>query len=98
FGEVQFRPLDHLMDWPKPNTHDTNRKVIILRVGGAPVTNMGPPVTKTVTSTNSTSWKIITGCQKGQSLSPTNGVDCRNRVPIRTHDSAEKPFLSTGYG
>src|SRR5882724_11300131 len=40
---------------PKPNTHDTNRKVIISRVGGGPVTNRVPPVTKTITSINSIS-------------------------------------------
>jgi HEPN domain-containing protein len=40
---------------PKPNTHDTSRKVIILRVGWGPVTNRVPPVTKTVTSINSIS-------------------------------------------
>src|SRR5262245_53089493 len=50
---------------PKRNTHDTSRKVIILRVGGGPVTQRVPPVTKTVTSINSISGKIITVCQKG---------------------------------
>jgi hypothetical protein len=42
-------------DRPKPNTHDTSRQVIILRVGWGPVTNRVPPVTKTVTSINSVS-------------------------------------------
>jgi hypothetical protein len=40
---------------PKPNTHDTTRQVIILQVGGGPMTNRVPPVTKTVTSINSIS-------------------------------------------
>jgi transposase len=39
--------------WPNPNTHDTNRKVIILQVGWGPVTNKVPSVMKTVTSINS---------------------------------------------
>jgi hypothetical protein len=40
---------------PKPNTHDTNRQVIILRVGWEPVTKRVLPVMKTVTSINSIS-------------------------------------------
>jgi hypothetical protein len=45
----------HFATWPKPNTHDTSRKVIILRVGWGLVTNRVPPGTKTATSINSTS-------------------------------------------
>jgi hypothetical protein len=37
------------------NTHDTSRKVIILRVGWGPVTKRVSPVTKTLTSINSIS-------------------------------------------
>ena len=40
---------------PKPNTHDTSRQVIILRIEGGPMTNRVPPVTKSVTSVNSIS-------------------------------------------
>jgi hypothetical protein len=45
----------HAPSWPKPNTHDTSRQVIILRVEWGPMTNRVPPVTKTVTSKNSIS-------------------------------------------
>ena len=51
-------PHERLRDHPsrpKPNTHDTSRQVIILRVGGEPMTNRVPPVTKTATSISSIS-------------------------------------------
>jgi hypothetical protein len=40
---------------PNPNTYDTSRQVIILRVGWEPVTNRVLPVIKTATSINSIS-------------------------------------------
>jgi hypothetical protein len=53
---VIFRPRpDGTGGRPKSNTHDTSRKVIILRMGWGPVTNRVSPGTKTVTSINSIS-------------------------------------------
>ena len=51
--------------WPKPNTHDTSRKVIILQVGRGPVTTRVPLGDKTVTAIKSINGKITTACQKG---------------------------------
>jgi len=55
-GAIPLNVQELLLPYrPKPNTHDTSRKVIILRVGWGLVTNRVPPGTKTATSINSTS-------------------------------------------
>jgi hypothetical protein len=45
--------------WPKSNTHDTSRKVIILRMGWGSATNGVPPVTNIIAYVITTEFVLV---------------------------------------